>query len=1280
MKEEDDLFNNLCDQKDKDIQTQYFLEESKSTSSNNKVYYVTMKSVKVNEGREEELLILSKIYSSNTGTGISGRMDGRSNSIRKNRAYNSGLYERELTVIEEGNSSIFPDERSQTILNDNKQVHYKVLLIEEASSNISVMKEQLQNVIKTKFIITISHELNNPLNGLLHSIDSLLPQLNPENNIFTNQKPGNSSNNLPVPGINSNVVSVNNLSHVSPKAGVMTKMEGEKLKFFSNYIAFFLNVLTINLKIRLNEKLNFEPSLFSFGETIETIYLGFKRVFKQRKINPKMEDIKALSHCNIEQDNTAFKLLLKAIFVFISNVSPKKSTVRISCSNNPNEESHEAANHTILDHDHRLDTMSSRVSILNTSGKRARVSSIIKFDIQHSSTETGFSSSWNSGFEDKLSISTSVATGELLEDFIISYSKIQGIKFNVLKQDNQLKYLTLEMNTITGGDLNNIFASDISNYDHLSLKRYKKDRRSSLKLGEFGYKVVINEKSLNGSDKSLQNRLSSQRLEYGKEYKELKEGKESQKNKQEYKDLNKEKEISNTYGEDTVKSNLFMKKKSSINLKSNFQYTAPRVNSNDESKLANPSNNLLMLPKASLNTFGSSKAIENSKQNIVIRNKDKEEDKKAPMNSNDLPYTASNNNSVFTLGYKDSKNFESDKETQTLNILNEDSPIQQIKNSLSQQNPSAKERKEPNKSKFFININMPKHKKSSSFLLLSKGGKKGSSYQINTISERVESPKSSKLALPIVEDQEIPSPSCGYSHVDEFTEEEARENHYSKMETYSNCYCENEKGNMERLNSNKGGDMPSEDEKTKRCLTMNLPNEILLFNKDKDLLSKFDSPSLSPSNNKRRTSISKTMINEEKEKYVGRALTFKGQSKGSNQMLFIDDGIVLEKPISKQKKFSNNKTLVFLNKNKNFSSKSIHNTDNLSQARVLENDYSSFDNNKATNQNNNIKEKDKKIIDNQNSSNSESYEYAKKKSNVSITGNLYPQKPLLKLKADYESNSNNNTGEQLKIHKSHVPVKKKSIHFNVGKSRERHSIQEHLKPQTPKVPVDIVFDTKSCNTPRKYSIHSKSPFKKTYFKEEASTLNVKSHPSKNNSENMNSNKSLIIARKGTEVVDRTYLNDSIDTMNILENNEIKRKHFCSQTDILVVDDESINRKTLLNLLSKQNIKADEAVNGIESVQMVLDKEICENCSPYKLIFMDIMMPEMDGITASRELSTKFDNPKYLNIIIVSAHDSEQVREMIQKIPLITTFISKPINKVKMKEVITEFYLKPKLED
>ncbi|MEI7671975.1 MAG: response regulator, partial [Deltaproteobacteria bacterium] len=63
---------------------------------------------------------------------------------------------------------------------------------------------------------------------------------------------------------------------------------------------------------------------------------------------------------------------------------------------------------------------------------------------------------------------------------------------------------------------------------------------------------------------------------------------------------------------------------------------------------------------------------------------------------------------------------------------------------------------------------------------------------------------------------------------------------------------------------------------------------------------------------------------------------------------------------------------------------------------------------------------------------------------------------------------------------------------------------------------------------------------------------------------------------------------------------------------LVVEDHAINREILVELLQQRGIEADVAVNGREAVAMVREND-------YDIVLMDIQMPEMDGIMATREI-------------------------------------------------------------
>jgi CheY-like chemotaxis protein len=112
----------------------------------------------------------------------------------------------------------------------------------------------------------------------------------------------------------------------------------------------------------------------------------------------------------------------------------------------------------------------------------------------------------------------------------------------------------------------------------------------------------------------------------------------------------------------------------------------------------------------------------------------------------------------------------------------------------------------------------------------------------------------------------------------------------------------------------------------------------------------------------------------------------------------------------------------------------------------------------------------------------------------------------------------------------------------------------------------------------------------------------------------------------------------------------------SQTaKILLAEDDEIIRKVMLLMLKKLGYHADVAANGFE-VLSALDQY------SYDIILMDIQMPELDGLEATRIIRQY--RPDGLRIIAVTASAPEETREKCLEAGM-DDYVSKPI---KMKEL------------
>ena len=89
--------------------------------------------------------------------------------------------------------------------------------------------------------------------------------------------------------------------------------------------------------------------------------------------------------------------------------------------------------------------------------------------------------------------------------------------------------------------------------------------------------------------------------------------------------------------------------------------------------------------------------------------------------------------------------------------------------------------------------------------------------------------------------------------------------------------------------------------------------------------------------------------------------------------------------------------------------------------------------------------------------------------------------------------------------------------------------------------------------------------------------------------------------------------------------------------ILVVEDSAINQKLAVGILAKLGYPSDVAGNGREALELVRRQ-------PYDLVFMDLQMPEMDGLEATRRIVAEQSALVRPRIVAMTAHAMDGDRD------------------------------------
>lgn len=105
--------------------------------------------------------------------------------------------------------------------------------------------------------------------------------------------------------------------------------------------------------------------------------------------------------------------------------------------------------------------------------------------------------------------------------------------------------------------------------------------------------------------------------------------------------------------------------------------------------------------------------------------------------------------------------------------------------------------------------------------------------------------------------------------------------------------------------------------------------------------------------------------------------------------------------------------------------------------------------------------------------------------------------------------------------------------------------------------------------------------------------------------------------------------------------------------VLIVDDNDINRAVAKGVIEPLGMQVDLAASGAECIEKVRNFR-------YDIIFMDHMMPEMDGIEAAHIIKQRFPSYADVPIIALTANAAGGAREMFLREGM-SDFIAKPIS-------------------
>jgi CheY-like chemotaxis protein len=117
----------------------------------------------------------------------------------------------------------------------------------------------------------------------------------------------------------------------------------------------------------------------------------------------------------------------------------------------------------------------------------------------------------------------------------------------------------------------------------------------------------------------------------------------------------------------------------------------------------------------------------------------------------------------------------------------------------------------------------------------------------------------------------------------------------------------------------------------------------------------------------------------------------------------------------------------------------------------------------------------------------------------------------------------------------------------------------------------------------------------------------------------------------------------------------------SQPKMLIVEDDEFNQRIIQAMLKRLGYQADLAVNGLEALHALENQQ-------YDVILMDIKMPIMDGLEATKEIRARWPPAEQPYIIAITAYAHLYNAEMCLNAGM-NDYILKPFNWQELRNAI-----------